>query len=52
VKIVFTFRGWIKHWFDYFPSYHIFDWFQFVDEFLDAFESMITINYVKNFRLC
>jgi hypothetical protein len=34
----FTFRGQIKHWFDYFPAYHIIDWFQFVDEFLDAFE--------------
>ena len=34
----FTFRGRIKHWFESFPAYHIFDWFQFVDEFLDAFE--------------
>jgi hypothetical protein len=34
----FTFRGQIKHWFESFPVYHIFYWFQFVDEFLDAFE--------------
>jgi hypothetical protein len=34
----FTFRSRIKHWFEYFPAYHIIDWFQFVDEFLDAFE--------------
>jgi hypothetical protein len=34
----FTFRGRIKHWFESFPSCHIFYWFQFVDEFLDAFE--------------
>jgi hypothetical protein len=34
----FTFRGRIKHWFESFPAYHIFYWFQFVDEFLDAFE--------------
>jgi hypothetical protein len=34
----FTFRGRIKHWFESFPACHIFDWFQFVDEFLDAFE--------------
>jgi hypothetical protein len=34
----FTFRGRIKHWFESFPTYHIFYWFQFVDEFLDAFE--------------
>jgi hypothetical protein len=35
---IFTFRGRIKHWFESFPAYHIFDWFQFVDEFLYAFE--------------
>ena len=34
----FTFRGRIKHWFESFPTYHVFYWFQFVDEFLDAFE--------------
>jgi hypothetical protein len=34
----FTFRGRIKKWFESFPTCHIFDWFQFVDEFLDAFE--------------
>jgi hypothetical protein len=34
----FTFRGQIKHWFESFPAYHIFYWFQFVDEFLDSFE--------------
>jgi hypothetical protein len=34
----FTFRGRIKHWFESFPTCHIFYWFQFVDEFLDAFE--------------
>jgi hypothetical protein len=34
----FTFRGRIKHWFESFPACHIFDWFQFVDEFLNAFE--------------
>ena len=34
----FTFRGRIKHWFESFPTYHIIDWFQFVEEFLDAFE--------------
>jgi hypothetical protein len=34
----FTFRGRIKHWFESFPTYHIFYWFQFVDEFLDSFE--------------
>jgi hypothetical protein len=34
----FTFRGWIKHWFESFPACHIFYWFQFVDEYLDAFE--------------
>ena len=34
----FTFRGWIKHSFESFPTYPIFDWFQFVDVFLDAFE--------------
>jgi hypothetical protein len=34
----FTFRGRIKHWFESFPVCHIFDWFQFVDEFLNAFE--------------
>jgi hypothetical protein len=34
----FTFRGQIKHWFESFPTCHIFYWFQFVDEFLDAFE--------------
>jgi hypothetical protein len=34
----FNFRGWIKHWFESFPTCHIFYWFQFVDEFLDAFE--------------
>jgi hypothetical protein len=34
----FTFRGQIKHWFESFPSYHIFDWFQFVEEVLDDFE--------------
>jgi hypothetical protein len=33
-----TFRGQIKHWFESFPACHIFYWFQFVDEFLDAFE--------------
>jgi hypothetical protein len=42
----FTFRGRIKHWFESFPAYHIFDWFQFVEEFLDAFE-----NYDYN-QLC
>jgi hypothetical protein len=35
----FTFRGRIKHWFESFPTYHIIDWFQFVDEFLCAFEN-------------
>jgi hypothetical protein len=34
----FTFRGRIKHWFESFPACRIFDWFQFVDEFLNAFE--------------
>jgi hypothetical protein len=34
----FTFRGEIKHWFESFLAYHTFDWFQFVEEFLDAFE--------------
>jgi hypothetical protein len=34
----FTFRGRIKQWFESFPACHIFDWFQFVDEFLDDFE--------------
>jgi hypothetical protein len=34
----FTFRGRIKHWFESFTTYYIVDWFQFVDEFLDAFE--------------
>jgi hypothetical protein len=34
----FTFRGRIKHWFESFPVCHIFDWFQFVDEFLNTFE--------------
>jgi hypothetical protein len=34
----FTFRGRIKHWFESFLAYHIFDWFQFVEEFLDDFE--------------
>ena len=34
----FTFRGWIKHWFESFPAYHTFYWFQFVEEFLDSFE--------------
>jgi hypothetical protein len=34
----FTFRGRIKQWFESFPACHIFDWFQFVDEFLYAFE--------------
>jgi hypothetical protein len=34
----FTFRGRIKHWFESFPACHIFDWFQFVDEFLYSFE--------------
>jgi hypothetical protein len=34
----FTFRGRIKHCLESFPTFHIFDWFQFVDEFLDAFE--------------
>jgi hypothetical protein len=34
----FTFRGRIKHWFEFFPACRIFDWFQFVDEFLNAFE--------------
>jgi hypothetical protein len=34
----FTFRGRIKQWFESFPTCHIFYWFQFVDEFLDAFE--------------
>jgi len=34
----FTFRGRIKHWFESFLAYHIFYWFQFVDDFLDAFE--------------
>jgi hypothetical protein len=30
--------GWIKHWFESFPANHIIDWFQFIEEFLDAFE--------------
>jgi hypothetical protein len=34
----FYFQGWIKNWFQSFPTYHIIDWFQFVEEFLDAFE--------------
>jgi hypothetical protein len=34
----FTFRGRIKQWFESFPACHIFDWFQFVDEFLNDFE--------------
>jgi hypothetical protein len=34
----FTFRGRIKHWFESFPACRIFNWFQFVDEFLNAFE--------------
>jgi hypothetical protein len=34
----FTFRGRIKHLFESFPTYHIFYWFQFVDELLDDFE--------------
>jgi hypothetical protein len=34
----FTFRGWIKHWFESLPACHIFYWFQFVNEFLYAFE--------------
>jgi hypothetical protein len=34
----FTFRGRIKQWFESFPACHIFYWFQFVDEFLNAFE--------------
>jgi hypothetical protein len=34
----FTFRGRIKHWFESFPACRIFDWFQFVDEFLNDFE--------------
>jgi hypothetical protein len=38
ILFAFTFRGWIKHWFESFPAYHIFYWFEFVDEFLDAFE--------------
>jgi hypothetical protein len=38
ILFAFTFRGRIKHWFESFPAYHIFDWFQFVEEFLDAFE--------------
>jgi hypothetical protein len=33
-----TFRGRIKHWFESIPACRIFDWFQFVDEFLNAFE--------------
>jgi hypothetical protein len=44
--ITFTFMGWIKHWFESFLAYHIFYWFQFVEEFLDAFE-----NYNYN-QLC
>jgi hypothetical protein len=32
----FTFRGHIEHWFKSFPTYHIIDWFEFVEEFLDA----------------
>jgi hypothetical protein len=35
---VFTFMGHIKHWFESFPTYHIIDWFHFVDEFFYAFE--------------
>jgi hypothetical protein len=42
----FTFRGRIKHLFESFLAYHIIDWFQFVDEFLYAFE-----NYDYN-QLC
>jgi hypothetical protein len=42
----FTFRGRIKHWFESFLVYHIFYWFQFLEEFLDAFE-----NYDYN-QLC
>jgi hypothetical protein len=34
----FNFRDQIKHWFESFPTYHIIDWFQFVEDFLDAFE--------------
>jgi hypothetical protein len=34
----FTFRGRIKHWFDFFPAYHTIYLFHFVEEFLDAFE--------------
>jgi hypothetical protein len=34
----FTFRGRIKHWFESFLAYHIFYWFQFVDDFLDSFK--------------
>jgi hypothetical protein len=34
----FTFRGRIKNCFESFLAYHIFDWFQFVEEFLDSFE--------------
>jgi hypothetical protein len=34
----FTFRGRIKQWFESFPACRIFNWFQFVDEFLNAFE--------------
>jgi hypothetical protein len=34
----FTFRGQIKHWFESFLAYHIFYWFQFVEDLLDAFE--------------
>jgi hypothetical protein len=33
----FTFRGWNKHWFESLLAYRIIDWFQFVEEFLDAF---------------
>jgi hypothetical protein len=34
----FTFRCQIKHWFESFPTYHIFYWFQFVEEFEYSFE--------------
>jgi hypothetical protein len=34
----FTLKGQIKHLFESFPSHHIIDWFQFVEEFLDSFK--------------
>jgi hypothetical protein len=38
ILFAFTFTVWIKHWFESFLAYHIIDWFQFVEEFLDSFE--------------